>query len=211
MVRFIVSISVIILATQTLCVAQAHPSRSRVGPLHIEDYGVYNAAEEISLKAHVPVGIDAILPSKEPTIAFDFPGGTVADLLNTLVAQASDYGWEETKEGVVHVFRKGAQVSLLDVVLLYPGAERKTRHDIWEDLSKRAEISDWLKSNSCVRREFFMKNEFKWNNDPISIAAGSMTVRQLFDEVAVKSGSNSWLVLQSPLSEDSCHVALMLW
>ena len=211
MARFVLGISLVILATQTLCSEQPPISATRVGRLHIEDYGVYNAATEISQKAHVPVGIDAISPGKEPTIAFDFPGGTVADLLNALVAKAPDYGWEETKEGVIHVFRRGAQVSLLDVVLSYPGAEKKRRFDIWQGLSKLPEISDWLKSHLCSRREYWFGKEFSWNNDPISIAPGTMTVRQLFDEVAVKSGSNTWVVLQEPPSEDSCHVALMLW
>jgi hypothetical protein len=183
-----------------------------LGQLRIEQYGVYNAAEEISQKAHAPIGVDAILPRKEPTIVLDFQGGTLADLLNNLVSQAPDYEWKEAEDGVIHVFRRNAQVSLLDVMMDYPGAENKTRQEIWQDLSKRPEISQWLVSNHCTRQEFLSGSEFKSNNDPISIAPGPMTVGQLFDDVAVKSGADSWSVLEyaSP-DDDSCRVGLMLW
>jgi hypothetical protein len=194
-----------------LAVAAGTTSAMSLGQLRIEQYGVYNAAKEISQKAHAPIGVDAVLPRKEPTIVFDFPGGTVADLLNMLVSQAPEYEWNEAEDGVIHVYRKNARVSLLDVVMHYPGAENKTREEIWEDLSKRPEILQWLKSNSCLRKEFFIGNEFKWNNDPISVAPGQITVRQLFDDVAVKSKENGWSVLESASPADSCHVSLMLW
>jgi len=180
-------------------------------PLRIEQYGVYNAVAEISQKAHVPIGVDAILPAKEPTIVIDYRGGTLANLLNAVVALAPEYSWDETTGGVIHVVRKIAHVSLLDMTMYYPGAERKTRQEIWEDLANRQEIAQWLRSNNCQRQEIFMGNEFRRNNGPISIAPGTMTLRQLFDEVTVKSGTDGWFVLQSPPSDAQCHVSLMLW
>jgi hypothetical protein len=218
MMRLLVRWSIMLFTVQAVCMGDSclavNPgvtSAKRLGQMRIEQYGVYNAAGEIAQKAHVPIGVDAILPAKESNVVLDFQGGTVADLLNMLISRAPDYGWEEADDGVIHVFRKSAQVSLLDMVMYYPGAEKKTRHEIWDDLSNRPEISQWLKANNCSRQEFFAGNEFRSNNEPISIAPGTITVRQLFDEVAVKSGSNSWVVLQSPLSGASCHVSLMLW
>jgi hypothetical protein len=218
MKRFLLRLSVMALTLQVysaghMCLAASAGATSarRLGQLRIEQYGVYNAAKEISQKAHAPIGVDAILPRREPTIVLDFPGGTVADLLNMLVSRAPDYEWNEAEDGVIHVFRKHAQVSLLDAVMNFPGAENKTRHEIWEDLSKQPEILQWLKSNNCLRQEFFIGNEFKLDNDPISIAPGPITVRQLFDDVAVKSGANSWSVLESASPDGPCHVSLMLW
>ena len=213
-VRFLsMSLGVLALCLPQICLGAnpPRPSTKVIGPLHIEQYGVYSAVGEISQKAVVPIGTDAILPEKEPTIVLEFPGGAVADLLNKFVQRAPDYGWEESDDGVIHVFRKGGRVSLLDVVLAYPGADKKTRREIWKDLANRPEISQWLKSNNCTRQEFFIGNEFSSNNQPISISVGSMTVRELFDETAIKSGSNRWFALQSAPSTPSCHVALMLW
>jgi hypothetical protein len=186
-------------------------SNKKIGGCHIEQGGAYNALAEIAQKAHLVVGVDAVQPKEEPTIVFDFPGGTVADLLNLFVSQAPDYGWEETSGGIIHAVRAGAHVSLLDVKMSYPGAVRKTRHEIWADLAQRPELSAWMKSAHCSRQEFLQGREFKDNNAPISIPAGNLTLEQLLDQVALGSGANYWAVLQSPQSSDSCHVAIILW
>lgn len=179
--------------------------------MHIEQYGVYHAASEIAEKARVVIGIDLVLPEKEPTIALDFHGGTLADLLDLLVSKVPDYRWQEGEDGVIQFFRAGSRVSLMDVIMSYPGAKKKTREEIWKDLSNRPEILAWLKSNNCSRQEYLTGKEFKWNNVPISIDPGPISVRELFDQVTLKSDSKTWLVLESPLSTRPCTVALMLW
>lgn len=185
------------------------PSSKKVGSIHIEEFGAYNVAAEISWKAQVVIGVDAIQPKEEPTIVLDFPGGTVADLLNTFVSLAPDYAWEETG-GVIHVFRRNAHVSLLDVPMSYPGAIKKTRKEIWTDIAQRPEVSLWMKSNSCVRGELFNGKEFREHNDPVSIESGSLTVAQLLDDVAVKSGVDYWAVLQAPPNKP-CRLDIILW
>jgi hypothetical protein len=184
-------------------------SMKRVPALHIEQFGAYNALAEISQKAGVAVGVSAV-QNKESTITFDFPGGTVADLLNMFVSQVPDYAWEENDRGVFHVFRLNNRVSLVNVWLSYPGALKKTRKEIWSDITNRPEISNWLSTNGCTRGEIFTGNEFRDHNDPISIEAGSVTLEQLLDEVAVKSGVNYWAVLQST-SKRPCSVDIILW
>ena len=57
----------------------------RVGACHIEQFGAYHALADISQKTGVPIGVDAVQPEKEIPVAFDFPGGTVAELLDTFV------------------------------------------------------------------------------------------------------------------------------
>lgn len=183
-------------------------SRLPAGPMHIEEYGTYNAAEEISEKAHIAIGVEAIQPAKERTVVLNFQGGTVGDLLNMLTATSQDYSWDETEGGVIHLARTGARVALLDVTISYPGAYKKTRQEIWENITDIPEISAWMKSNACSRQQFLNGKEFKKYNDPIYIAPGSMTVRQLLDTVAVKSGSNYWAVLQSPPTTGDCHITI---
>ena len=208
---------IVILVGQGLCMNQdtvrantSNLSTRKVQSVHIEEFGVYNVLAEISQKAHVPVGVDAIQPERGSTIVLDFLGGTVADLLNTFVSQVPDYGWEETSGGIIHVFRRDLHVAFLDVPMSYLGAAKKTRREIWEDLGKRPELLLWLKSNNCSRGELFNGHEFKEHNDAITVAAGTLTLGQLLDEVAVKSGVDYWAVLQSAPTT-SCRVDIILW
>lgn len=97
---------------------------SEIGAVHIEQFGAYNALAEMSLKANVPIGVDEIQPLKESTIVFDFPGGTIPDLLNQFASQAPDYEWRNEPNGMIRVSRRGGHVSLLDAVLAYPGRTR---------------------------------------------------------------------------------------
>ena len=217
MIRRLVYLSIATLAMQAFYITPddvaagaESTSSKRIDGCRIEEGGAYNALAEISQKAHIVIGVDAVQPEKEPTITLDFPGGTVADLLNAFTAQAPDYRWAEIDGGIIHVFRNHAHVSLTDVVMSYPGANDRTREEIWEDLAKRPEVEAWMNSNRCSRGELFNGKEFRRQNDPISIAPGSLTVAQLLDAVAVKSGVNYWAVLQSP-PRKPCQVYVILW
>lgn len=218
MTRRFICLSLAIAVMQAFCAlsrdalaAEESASTKRVGACHIEQAGAYHALTEISEKANIAIGVEALQPEKEPTIALDFPGGTVADLLNMFVAKVPDYTWQETSNGMIHVRRTHAHISLLDVMMAYPGADNKTRQQIWEDIAKRPEVSAWMDSAHCTPGELFQGGEFRSHNGPISIARGDLTVEQLLDEVALKSGDNYWAVLQSPRSGSSCRVSIILW
>jgi len=186
--------------------------RKHVGPCHIEQAGGYNALVEISAKSKTEIGVDAVVDYKtEPSIAFDFPGGTLADLLDMFLSQAPGYRWDETDDGVIHVSRSDHDLSALkNLAISYPGAENKTREEIWEDLANRPEISDWLKSAHCMRQEFFNGKEFRNHNGRISIPPGSVTLSQLLDKAAADSGENYWAILKSN-SDASCRISIHLW
>jgi len=198
------------LSSGTAPAGQSNASLKRLDRLHIEQFAVYNALGEISQKAQVTIGVDAVEPKQESTVVLDFPGGKVADLLDMFVAAAPDYRWTETSSGVIHVSRTSAHVSLLDVVMSYPGAVKKTRRNIWEDIANRPEVAAWMQSNSCLRGELFNGKEFREHDDPISIGPGSLTLTELLDQVAVKSRVNYWAVLQSP-SDTPCRIQIILW
>jgi hypothetical protein len=151
-----------------------------------------------------------VRPENETKITFDFPGGTVADLLNKFVAQYPDYRWRE-EHGAIHVFRKEGHVSLTDGSLSYPGSTNLTRLELWLDLYERPEIRAWMNSTNCRPEGPVPVRQLKPDKRPISIAPGSITVAQLLDEVAHRSGANYWAVLQSPPSRRLCHVSVITW
>jgi hypothetical protein len=184
-------------------------SSKEIGACHIEQFGAYHALAEISQKAGVAIGVDAIQPEEEPTIVLDFPGGTVSDLLNMFVSQALDYQWQDGRGGTIHVSRRDAHVSVLDVAISHPGVRDKTRQEISQSISNIPEVSAWLNSTHCSRDQFSHGGEFRSHNDPISTGSGPLTVEQLVDEVAVKSGANYWAVLRTPASKP-CRVTIIV-
>lgn len=200
----------------TLCIGNRittdgmNTSSKSVEACRIEEFGAYNVLRDISQKAHVPIGLEAIQPKQEKTITLDFPGGTVGDILNLFVSQAGSYRWEESQDGIIHVFRNNARVALTNVVMSYPGAADKTRREIWQDLAGRPEVSAWMNSNHCSRGELLGGKEFRDKDSPVSINPGIMTVAQLLDQVAVKSGINYWAVLRSDPAS-SCRIEILLW
>jgi hypothetical protein len=199
---------------QQVASADVQPAASakRIGAIHIEQGEPYDALAEISQKANVAIGVEAILSKRRgPAIVIDFPGGTVADLLNMFVIQAPSYRWADTPTGIIHVSIDDGHIPLLDVVMSYPGAENKTRQQIWQDIASRPEISAWMGSAHCVRGELFHGGEFRDHNGPFSIVAGSLTLEQLLDDVALKSGDNYWVVVQSSRPQVSCQISIMQW
>lgn len=180
-----------------------------VTPCRIEQFGVYNALGEISEKAGIGIGVDAVQPDHEPTVAFDFPGGTVLDLLNMFVSRVPDYEWHESLGQMIHVSRRGAHVPILDVRLSLEGSRKKTRQQISEGLSSIPEIADWLSSNHCTRDQFTQGGEFRTHNDSFSISTGSYSLQEFLDEIAAKSGTNYWAVLLN-YRDGACRLSILM-
>lgn len=193
------------------CAGMAAEANDRVEEFHVGAATAHDALRDIARRANVVIGVEGVQPEKESRIDFDFPGGTVAELLDGFVSQSPDYRWEEVRPGIIHVSRKGAHVSLTDVVVSYPGAHNKNRREMWLELAMRPEVSAWMRSSNCRRGDIFHAKQFQGYRGLISIPSGSVTVAQLLDEVAQQSGVNYWAVLQSPLTDRSCNVFVLVW
>jgi hypothetical protein len=181
-----------------------------LGTFHIQGVSAYEALQFISRKYNVVIGMEGVLSKTEPKISLDFSGGTVADLLNAFVAEAPDYRWQ-SDDGIIHVFRSGAPATLANVVLNYPGAYEKDRYEIWRELQTLPEYVAWMKSYQCRTWRRIRPMDFKFNNGLIDVAPGQMTVAQLLDQVAKKTGDGFWAVLQSDPSDPVCHVSVIDW
>src|SRR5438552_5802945 len=87
-------------------------------------------------------------PQASVPIFFDFPGGTVRQLLDSFVSQFPAYQWREDK-GIIHVFWHGTHLPLADVAISYPGAQGKTLGQMRLDIPDIPEIKAWLDSHHC--------------------------------------------------------------
>jgi hypothetical protein len=194
-------------------VAPARGIGDLVAALHIEGIGPEGALRDIAKKANVVIGVTAVQSEAVQKIAFDFPGGTVANLLDMFVTQAPEHAWKADGNNIIHVSTAGARVSLADVPINYPGAKDQTRRQIWFDLHRSPEYRNWMRTNKCRSGdEFHAKNFIRQRGAPhtITVPAGPMTLAQLLDEVAVKSGMNYWAISQS-VQESDCQVAITVW
>lgn len=182
----------------------------KVGAFNVQGVSAYEALQNVSRKYNIVIGLEGYVYKTDPKISLDFSGGTVADLLNAFVAQAPDYRWQND-DGIIHVFRNGGPALLASVELNYPGASGKRRYDIWREIHTLPEYVDWMKSYQCRAFDPSRLEDFRFDDGPIDIAAGKITVAQLLDQVAKKSGDGFWAVLQSDPSDGACHVSVIAW
>ncbi len=212
--KLLIRLLAVVLACQLGSIAaqdRAVPLSSlKVGAWHLEVLGADNAVRKISSFVHVPIGLEAYIDiSHDEMVVLDFPGGTVGDLLNLFVSRHPDFSWVEDG-GIIHVSTRPERPGLGDVEISYPGAQNKTREEVWNDLATIPEINHWMKANDCSRLELMTGKEFKLNNRVVSIEASRMSVSRLLDQVALKSGQDFWEILQTPKGKP-CRLHITVW
>ena len=188
-------------------------SEKVVGPCKFQTFGADDATRKIADCAKIPIGVEYVFIHEiERTISIDFGGGTAAELMNQFAQQAPEYSWKDDGT-VIHVFQKAAHVPIADVLMAYPGAQQKTRQEIWEDIQNRPEINRWMETFRCDRQELMSGTEFSQNNDRITVEPGQLTLAQLLDAVIIKSGDNHWVIsLSRPRRPgDTCKITIFLW
>ena len=183
--------------------------QKKVGKIHFTHNGAHNVLHEISHEAHVAIGVEAVEPADTSWIAFDFPGGTVRELLDSFVAQVPGYQWRQD-EGIIHVLWHGTHLPIADVAMSYPGAHDQTLLQVYWGLGSIPELKAWLESHHCSYPDGVITFGNPGRAPTLSVDGGSMTLAQLLDQVAIKSGENYWSIVQTPAGEP-CEVSIHLW
>lgn len=210
---FVASVAILqvcLASTGRAALAASAVSGSHVEPYRIASPDVSDAFHQIAGKSHVPIGVEGIFNyHTEPTIKIEFPGGTLADLLNRLVSQAPNYQWKE-EDGIIRVLWHGTHLPIANVVIAYPGAHDKTVEAIYWDLGTLPELRAWLRSDHCSLLHGVIGAQLgTWDDRRISIDAGSMRLRELLDRVAIKSGGNYWAIVRSSAADQQCWVSIL--
>ena len=163
-----------------------------------------------SRKAHVVIGVEDVRSlTKHRPIVFDFPGGTVRELLDSFVSQFPGYQWNEDK-GIIHVLWHRTHLPIADVAMSYPGAHDQTLLQVYWGLGSIPELKAWLESHHCSYPDGVITFGNPGRAPTLSVDGGSMTLAQLLDQVAIKSGENYWSIVQTPPGEP-CEVSIHLW
>jgi hypothetical protein len=170
--------------------SSAATTSNNLAALHVEQRNADEALQYIAFKSGLIIGVENCCVSRRRQGRHRFSGGTVADLLNAFTNQAPGFRWQQDGDGI-HVFRKSAAVPLADVVLAYPGANKKNRMQIWMQIHESPEVKRWVAANNCVDVGRFGPYAFlrvKNSRDSISIAPGKMTLSRLLDKTAAQTG-----------------------
>ena len=214
---FLLPVAILMLHGLRLVAACGGTSRAtgvlhrKVGKIHLEEYGSPRSVlYEISQKAHVVIGVEDVRSlTKYRPIVFDFPGGTVRELLDSFLSQFPRYQWSEDK-GIIHVLWHGAHLPIADVAISYPGAQDQTLLQVYWGLGAIPELKAWLESHHCSYPDGVITFGNPGRAPTLSVDGGSMTLAQLLDQVAIKSGENYWSIVQTPPGEP-CEVSIHLW
>jgi len=186
-------------------------SSKKVGPLRIEQSGMYSAIADISRRTGVPVGLDERSPLNPPSIIVNFAGGIAKDLFDQLVSAAPNYEWQEDSDGFVYVSRRDQHNPLLSQVIDFPGVNGETPWEVWSDMPKWTSLNEQLRAQGCSLTQVVPNKEFRTKTDRISIGPEHVSLRLLLDQIALQSGTKRWAVLESATQSGSCEVEIRFW
>src|SRR5436309_15626166 len=135
---FLLPIAILMLQGSRLVAACGGASRAtrvlhkKVGKIQLHYDSARGVLYSLAETANVVIGVEEVeSPSK--SVFFDFPGGTVRQLLDSFVSQFPAYQWREDK-GIIHVFWHGTHLPIADVAISYPGAHGKTLGQMRSDI-----------------------------------------------------------------------------
>lgn len=181
-----------------------------VHDVHIRSYGVANALAELSKEQHIVIGYEGVNEYPENTIQIDESSGTVAEILNKIVAQAPSNAWRITDSGTIRVYNAEGRVSLVDVKPTNFVISGMDRREIWKSLERIPELKSWLDQHQCTRGEIFMGHEWSQNMKKISLDTEGKPLGRILDDVAGATGTYFWKVVQAQ-ADDRCVVRIFLW
>ena len=189
---------------------------NKVGKIHIEEYAARDILHKISREAHIPIGFQSVeQPAKGGgSSVIELLGGTVREVLDAFVSQFPGYQWSED-DGVVHIIWHGTHLPIADIAIFYPGVEDVTLGEIWGHFGEIPELKAWLAANNCSYPAFVIGSELytppgvKKQIPRFSIDGGPITLAQLLDQIAIKSGENFWAIVQT-FPEESCVVDIYM-
>jgi hypothetical protein len=157
--------------------------------------------DRLMQKYGIPMGMDLEIPSKHNLISVHISRGTVADVLDAILAQEPRYEWTETN-GVVNIGPRHIANSILDVQIAHLDLRNADAYAIHAGLVSLPEVREWLEKNHLVERTVFSTDVVPAANGAASLAhvslnASGMTVRQILNRIVASPGFSSWVIGRS--------------
>jgi hypothetical protein len=142
-------------------------------------------------------GMDLEASLKSGLISVHISRGTVADVLNAIMAQESNYKWVEIN-GVVNVIPKQNMNSILDVKIALFHVRDANGFDIHRVIVSLPEVKRWLGQNHLAERTPTVVDVLVGRNgaalSKISLELQRVTLRQILNKIVRSPGFRSWTV-----------------
>jgi hypothetical protein len=176
-----------------------------LGNVHIEKSNVPLLLSEIAFKYSVPIGVE-VSPDdnllKEGHIIVQINGGTLKDVLDSVIAQVPIYTWDIEDE-VINVFPRGNREpllkALLETQLQTLSIEEKTnRFKFREMLTQRPELKSIFDDYGVTpENQIFGTRDVAVLGRGFSFTVSNMKVKSILNRVIKESETKYWIVNRS--------------
>lgn len=165
---------------------------------------------DLMQKYRVPAGIDLETLSDRRPISVTVPQGTVADVLNAIVAQEPGFKWAE-EDGAVNIGPQQNDNSVLNVHIAHFYIRRANLYEIKPAIVSLPEVKKWLEDNQLTQERetesvIGAVSPGKPFKPLISLDLQDATLRAVMNRIITSPGYGSWIV--SRYGEKNQHMMI---
>jgi len=193
----IIGVISIMAASLSAQVNAASPSSIPVNDFAAKSYTL-EVVSDLAQKYHVVIGAyGTILHANNRTIEISIKGGTLSDALDAITTADPRFEWHESSNNSVHFVPRGAPLSLMNVMVHSFDIDAPQDTDILARLKSAPAVQKWLQKRKCPKDYAVIGaggEPTPWRN--FSVHARDLPVYSILDEIAAKSRSYYWSVIQ---------------
>jgi hypothetical protein len=170
-----------------------HVLKIEVTEYHDSGDDVAQLLFRVSEKFGVPIGIELSGQQPAQNISVRVSHGTVMDLVNGIVGQASGLEWAELN-GVVNVMPRERPNSVLDLKVAHFHVRDASVADVRDAVAAIPEVKAWLAQSGVSERSFVSPDPTaQINGQPrVSLDLNGVSVREIMNTIVKAPGLHVW-------------------
>jgi hypothetical protein len=139
----------------------------------------------------IPSGLELNKGFEYRAISVRVVHGTVANVLDAIIAQAPDYKWLDT-DGVVNVIPKRDAKSILNLRLAHFRAQNADVAELSQMIASLPEVREWLVENRVTERSVHGLLGPVAPPVEVSLDLRNLTLRELLNSIVKQPGVSGW-------------------
>jgi len=155
------------------------------------------ALDHLAQKYTTPIGLDLEIPVERESVSVRVPRGTVADILNAIIAQEPGYKWAQVN-GVLIVMPEVNPNSIVGLQIAHFHVRNADLFGIHTAIVSLPEVKKWLEQNHLTERTAFafdmLVGKDGYNPPRVSLNLRNVTLRDIMNEIVRRPGFHSWSV-----------------
>jgi len=200
------SVVLTLVATASSEAAPAEPTSIPVHNLTINSLTT-DALNTLAERYHVVIGVSGTFTGTDSLwIHVTLKDGTLGEVFDAIVRADPRFKWKTATNGAVHFVRE-APLPLLDIAVHSFDAEDFRRRDVSSTLPQIPEVAGWLKDHRCIMTEILSGSSLPEEWRRFAVHAKGTPFSAVLDEIAAKSGTYFWAVVQH--TTDGCVIHIV--